>query len=175
MTLQDLMLHAEHITGLNLGQEVLLYYNELIDYLIASYPEKISKPHTEIVKVSGSSDRRYTIPQNWASVLKVKNSAGRRVYCEIIDDTIVLPYLGTFEILYTKKPKFMKSLDEPLEHNRIFDICIPYYFAWKMSERDQLSANKIQKYQSQFLDYLSIAIKSRAKQGLKYIKTQPFV
>ena len=173
MILKDLMDITMLYTGMNLGQEALIYYNELIDYLLLKYPEKITAPISETVEVK--SDRRFQLPRIWASVLKVKSRDGRRVYCEIIDDVLVFPYSGTFEIRYTKKPSVTKSMYDKLEHNRIFDICIPYYFAWKMSEREQLSANKIQKYQMQFLDYLNIAVTNRAKQRLKYIKSQPMI
>lgn len=173
MTVRDFSNIAMHYTGMNIGNEALIYYNEMIDYLLAIYPEKITAPIVETVEIG--SDRRFQIPRLWASVLKVKNQAGRRVYCDTNDDTLIFPYSGTFEIRYTKKPSYIKTLDEETEHNRIFNMCIPYYFAWKMSERDQLSANKIQKYQMQFLDYLNAAVKVHARQGLRYIKTKPLI
>ena len=172
MTLKDLMDRAELITGLNVDQDALFYYNEVIDYLLSKYPEKITSPSVEILTISG--DNQYTIPNTWAFVLKVKNKYGRRVFCDAVGDTMIFPYSGDFEITYTKKPGFMKSMKEQLEHNRIFDICIPYYFAWKMCERDQLSANRIEKYKMLFFEYLSTAVKSKSKFGLRRIKVPRF-
>ncbi len=173
MRLKDLMGVASYNTGLKIGQEALIYYNEAIDYLLSLYPDKITKPYIETVDIG--SNRKFTIPGTWASVLKIKNSHGLRVYCEIIDDVLVFPYSGTFEVRYTKKPCVTKNLEDELEHNRIFDSCIPYYLAWKMSERDQLSQNRVQKYYNLFLEYLGIAVKSKAKQRLKYIKSRPLL
>ena len=172
MTLRDLMDRAMLITGLKVDNDALFYYNESIDYLLSTYPEKITAPFTETVSIHG--ENKFDIPSRWASVLKVKNGHGRRVYCDTIGDTMVFPYSDDFTITYTKKPGFMKSMDEALEHNRIFDVCIPYYFAWKMCERDQLSANRVEKYKMLFLEYLSTAVKSKSKFGLKRIKVPRF-
>ena len=172
MTLKDLMDRAMLITGLRVDNDALFYYNEVIDYLLSTYPEKITAPMVETITVSG--ENTFTVPRSWAFVSKVKSKHGRRIYCDIIGDTMVFPCSGEYEITYTKKPKFMKSEEEPLEHNRIFDICIPYYFAWKMCERDQLSANRVEKYKMLFLEYLSTAVKSKSKFGLKRIKVPRF-
>ena len=96
MTLQDLMDRAILITNLTIGNEALFYYNEVIDYLLAKYPDKISVPKTETLDLHG--DNKFSVPSHWAFVLKVTDKEDRRVYCDTVDDTMIFPYSGEFTI-----------------------------------------------------------------------------
>ena len=173
MSLLQLMQVAMLITGLQIESDALVYYNEFVDYVLKLYPHKISKPYSVKVDVRDATQLRYKIPSQWACVLKIKNMQGKILFCDIVDDEIFFPGNGEYTIMYTVKPSVNRSIEEPLEHHRDLDLCIPYYFAWKMCERDQLSANRVQKFQMLFYEYLRVAVKTKARQRLRYIKAKP--